>query len=249
VVKLAEESYNFIKLDKKGKICILQFNRPEKKNPLSSGMRSEIIKALGDLKLDNRIKAVIFYGGEEIFTAGFDRDEVQAVVQGKTDYNEFVVSNDLFHKTLIEFPKLMIAAINGYALAGGFDLAVLCHLRIAAKNTKLGHPEIAFGACPLFFPYMELAGRGKALELTLNTATRETFISAEEAYRLNIVNKIVEPGDVLNEAINMAKQIVKSPEFVVKQLLQVSNLYHDRLIKFRTEIDSILESMKGVLGV
>ncbi len=249
MVKLSEETYNFIKLEKKGKVCILQFNRPEKKNPLSSGMRSEIIKALGDLKSDNRIKAVVFYGGEEIFTAGFDRDEVQAVVQGKTDYNEFVESNDLFHKTLIEFPKLMIAAINGYALAGGFDLSVLCHLRVAAKGAQFGHPEIAFGACPLFFPYMALIGRGKALELTLNTATRETFITAEEAHRLNIVNKIVEPEVVLDEAIIMAKQIIKSPDFVVKQLLQVSNLYFDRLTKFRTEIDSILESMKGVLGI
>ena len=249
MLKMSENNFKFIKLEKKGKVCILQFNRPEKKNPLSSAMRSEIIAALGDLETDNRIKAVIFYGGEDIFTAGFDRDEVQAVIQGKTDYSKFVEENDLFHKTLIEFPKLMIAAINGYALAGGFDLAVLCHLRIAARDAKFGHPEIGFGACPLFFPYMALAGRGKAIELTLNTATRETFISAEEAYRLNIVNKIVEPGEVLNEAINVAKQIVKSPDFVVKQLLQVSNLYFDRLTKFRTEIDSILESMKGVLGI
>ena len=143
---MLDDDYKFIKLEKKGKVCILQFNRPEKKNPLSSAMRSEIINALEEIKLDNRIKAVILYGGEDIFTAGFDRDEVQAVVQGKTDYNEFVESNDLFHKTLIEFPKLLIAAINGYALAGGFDLAVLCHLRVAAKNAKFGHPEIGFGA-------------------------------------------------------------------------------------------------------
>ncbi|MFX0072414.1 MAG: enoyl-CoA hydratase/isomerase family protein, partial [Candidatus Hermodarchaeota archaeon] len=194
------------------------------------------------------IKAVIFYGGEEIFTAGFDRSEVEAVIQGKVEYNEFVESNDLFHKTLIEFPKLMIAAINGYALAGGFDLAILCHLRIASKNAMFGHPEISFGACPLFFPYMAIAGRAKAIEITLNTSTKDTFITADEAFRLNIVNKIVDLGEVLNESIKMAKQIVKSPDFVVKQLLQVSNLYFDQLTKFRTEINSILESMKGVLG-
>jgi len=245
---MSENNFKFIKLEKKGKVCILQFNRPEKKNPLSSAMRSEIIAALGDLKSDNRIKAVIFYGGEEVFTAGFDRDEVQAVIQGTGDIQKFVDSNNLFHHTILEFPKLMIAAINGYALAGGFDLSVLCHLRIASKTAMFGHPEIGFGACPLFFPYMALVGRGKALELTLNTTTRDTFISAEEAYRLNIINKLVEPGKVLDEAIKIAKQILKSPSLAVSQLIDVNNVYFDRVKAFDTEIDTILKSTRIFSG-
>ena len=245
---MSENNFKFIKLEKKGKVCILQFNRPEKKNPLSSAMRSEIIAALGDLESDNRIKAVIFYGGEEVFTAGFDRDEVQAVIQGTGDIQKFVDSNNLFHHTILEFPKLMIAAINGYALAGGFDLSVLCHLRIASKTAMFGHPEIGFGACPLFFPYMALVGRGKALELTLNTTTRDTFISAEEAYRLNIINKLVEPGKVLDEAIKIAKQILKSPSLAVSQLIDVNNVYFDRVKAFDTEIDTILKSTRIFSG-
>ena len=248
MLKMSENNFKFIKLEKKGKVCILQFNRPEKKNPLSSAMRSEIIAALGDLKSDNRIKAVIFYGGEEVFTAGFDRDEVQAVIQGTGDIQKFVDSNNLFHHTILEFPKLMIAAINGYALAGGFDLSVLCHLRIASKTAMFGHPEIGFGACPLFFPYMALVGRGKALELTLNTTTRDTFISAEEAYRLNIINKLVEPGKVLDEAIKIAKQILKSPSLAVSQLIDVNNVYFDRVKAFDTEIDTILKSTRIFSG-
>jgi len=245
---MSENNFKFIKLEKKGKVCILQFNRPEKKNPLSSAMRSEIIAALGDLESDNRIKAVIFYGGEEVFTAGFDRDEVQAVIQGTGDIQKFIDSNNLFHHTILEFPKLMIAAINGYALAGGFDLSVLCHLRIASKTAMFGHPEIGFGACPLFFPYMALVGRGKALELTLNTTTRDTFISAEEAYRLNIINKLVEPGKVLDEAIKIAKQILKSPSLAVSQLIDVNNVYFDRVKAFDTEIDTILKSTRIFSG-
>jgi enoyl-CoA hydratase/carnithine racemase len=241
---MSEQKYKYIELTKKGKICILKLNRPEKKNAMSFELRAEIIDALHNLKEDNRIKCVIFYGGEEIFTAGFDRDEVQAVVQGTGDIKKFTESNDLFHHTILGFPKLLIAAINGYALAGGFDLAVLCHLRIASKSALFGHPEIGFGACPLFFPYMALVGRGKALELTLNTTTRDNFITAEEAYRLNLINKLVEPGEVLETAIAMAKEILKSPALAVTQLLMVSAALFDRIKAFDVEISTILSTTK-----
>ncbi|MFX0143674.1 MAG: enoyl-CoA hydratase/isomerase family protein [Candidatus Hodarchaeota archaeon] len=244
-----EKEYQFIDVEKKGKISIIKFNRSEKKNALSEAMRGEIINALNSLKEEKKVKAVIFYGGEDIFSAGFDRDEVQAVVQGKGDYQQFIDSNHLFHQTIFEFPKLLIAAVNGYALAGAFDLTVICHLRVASKGSLFGHPEIRFGACPLFFPYMTLVGRGKALEITLNTGTQETFLTAEEAYRLNILNKLVEKGEVLNEAINMAKQITQSPEYVVKQLLQVNNIFIDQVKTFDAEIDCILKSMSALLGL
>ena len=244
-----EKQYCHIQVEKKGKISIIKFKRLEKKNALSEAMRAEIIDALNSLQEEKRIKAVIFYGGEEIFSAGFDRDEVKAVVQGKGDYQKFIDSNHLFHQTVFDFPKLLIAAINGYALAGAFDLAVICHLRVASKGSLFGHPEIRFGACPLFFPYMTLVGRGKALELTLNTGTRDTFLTAEEAYRLNIINRIVEKGEVLNEAVNLAKQITQSPEYVVKQLLQVNNIFFDQVKTFDTEINTILKNMSSLLGI
>ncbi|MFX0106034.1 MAG: enoyl-CoA hydratase/isomerase family protein, partial [Candidatus Hodarchaeota archaeon] len=80
------KNYEFVNIEKKGKIAIIKFNRQEKKNALSEAMRAEIIDALQSLKEEKRVKAVIFYGGEEFFSAGFDRDEVQAVVQGQGDY-------------------------------------------------------------------------------------------------------------------------------------------------------------------
>ncbi|MFW9879780.1 MAG: enoyl-CoA hydratase/isomerase family protein [Candidatus Thorarchaeota archaeon] len=245
---MKSQKYQYIKLEQKGKASIIMLNRPEKKNAMNEAMRTEIIDALDILKGDKRIKAVIFYGGEEIFTAGFDRDEVQAVIKGEGDYQHFLDSNHFFHQKIFEFPKLLIAAINGYALAGGFDLAVICHLRIASKGSQFGHPEIRFGACPLFFPYLTLVGRGKALEITLNTGTRETFLTAEEAFRLNIINKLVEKGEVLNEAIKMAKQIMQSPEYVVSQLLQVNNLFFDQVKTFDAEIESIVKSMNVFLN-
>jgi len=245
---MEEKNYQFISLEKKGKITILKFNRPEKKNALSEAMRAEIIDALDTLKEEQRVKAVIFYGGEDFFSAGFDRDEVQAVVQGKGDYQQFIDSNHLFHQTILEFPKLLIAAVNGYALAGAFDLAVICHLRVASKGALFGHPEIRFGACPLFFPYMTLVGRGKALEIALNTGTRDTFLTAEEAYRLNIINKLVEKEEVLDVAINLAKQIIQSPEYAISQLLQVNNIFFDQVKAFDTEIEKIVKTMSTMLN-
>ncbi len=244
---MENKKYQFIKIEKKGKVSIIKFNRPEKKNALSKAMRTEIIDALETLKEEKRVKAVIFYGGEEFFSAGFDRDEVQAVIQGNGDYQQFIDSNHLFHQKIFDFPKVLIAAVNGFALAGAFDLAVICHLRVASKTALFGHPEIRFGACPLFFPYMALVGRGKAIEIALNTGTQETFLTAEEAYRLNIINRLVEQGEVLDGAINMAKQIIQSPEFVINQLLQVNNIFFDQVKAFDTEIDSIVKSMSALL--
>ena len=242
---MESKNYDYINLEFKRGICVLNFNRHDKKNALSTDMRSEIIDAMNDLKENKRVRVVIFYGGIDFFSAGFDRDEVQKVVQGEGDYEAFIESNHLFHQTLFDFPKVLIAAINGYALAGAFDLAVICHLRIASKDALFGHPEIRFGACPLFFPYMGLVGRGKALEICLNTGSKETFLRAEEALKLNLINKVVNSDQVLDESIKMAKEINKSPEFAVSQLLQVNKFNFDRVKAFDSEIEIILKSMKS----
>ena len=242
------KDFKYIELEKKGKICILKLNRPDKKNALSELLRSEIIEALDILKEEKRIRTVIFYGGEQFFCAGFDKNEVQGLLQNTDNIQHFIESTLHFHKKLFEFPKLKIAAINGFALGGGFDLAVLCHLRIASNNAEFGHPEIGFGACPLFFVYMGLVGRGKAIELTLNTVTKDNFINAQEAYRLNIINKLVSSGEVLNEAIKLARKINKSPDFVIDTLLQVSNSFFDQTKAYETELKIIEESMKPLLN-
>ncbi len=238
------QDYKYIKIEKKGKICVITLNNPNKKNALSDALRSEIIDALDILQNDNHIKSIIFYGGEEYFSTGFDKDEVQASIGDSEKMKHLRDATILFQKKIWKFPKLIIAAINGYALGGGFDLAVISHLRIAANNAIFGHPEIRFGAPPLFFSYMTLVGRGKALELVLNTATKDTFITAEEAYRLNIVNKVVEPENVLKEAIKMAKQINKSPDLTVKMMIKVNNIFFDQAKAFETEIETIVDNIK-----
>ncbi|MFW9989489.1 MAG: enoyl-CoA hydratase/isomerase family protein [Candidatus Odinarchaeota archaeon] len=236
-------NFEYIRLERKGKICICTLNRPEKKNALSEALRTEILNALDLFREDDRISTVIFYGGKEFFSTGFDKDEVQAAILNPEKTKRLKDTSLLFHKKFFEYPKLTIAAISGYALGGGFDLAVLCHLRVASKTAIFGHPEIGFGAVPLFFSYMSLMGRGKALELVLNTARKEDFINAEEAYHLNIINKLVEPENVLNEAINMAKQINKSPKLAVYSLIKVNNAFFDQFKAYENEVDVIVNNM------
>lgn len=237
---MSTPQFETLVLEQKGKIRILRLNRAEKKNALNKTLRSELKQALEFLTND-KTQAVILYGGEEIFCAGFDKNEVTGLIQSGNPeaVREFAEDTIAFQEAILKFPKLLVAAINGYALGGGFDLAVLCHLRVASELALFGHPEIGFGACPLFFPYYALVGRGKALELTLNTATPDHFIDAKEAYRLGIINKLSKPGEVLQNAIDLVKNIIKWPEFVVSLLLKVSNVEFDQVKMNRKELDYV----------
>jgi enoyl-CoA hydratase/carnithine racemase len=212
-------------------------------------MRSELIRAFEFLAHDDRTQAMVLYGGEDTFCAGFDREEVAALIQSGSaqDARSFASETIAFQESILKFPKLLIAAINGYALGGGFDLAVLCHLRVASDTALFGHPEIGFGACPLFYPYYALVGRGKALELTLATATRDRFINAKEAFNLGIVNKLSKSGAVLEDSIEYAKQMGRSPAFAVSMLLQASNFALDQVALNRKELDFVASETARIL--
>jgi enoyl-CoA hydratase len=231
------------------KVVVLTLSRPQKKNSLNKTMRSELIHAFEYLAHDDKTQAVVLYGGEDTFCAGFDREEVMALIQNGTaqDGRSFAKETIAFQESILKFPKLLIAAISGYALGGGFDLAVLCHLRVASGTAVFGHPEIGFGACPIFFPYYALVGRGKALELTLATAQRDRFIDAKEAFKLGIVNRLSKSGAVLQEAVEYAKEILRSPAFAVSLLLQASNFALDQEALNRKELDFVASETARIL--
>ena len=147
----------------------------------------------------------------------------------------------IFSLTLI-FLAILSIFLNSSVKTSLSDIAAVSML-FASENALFGHPEIAFGACPLFFSYMSLVGRGKALELVLNTASRETFIDVQEAYKLNIINKLVENGKVLDEAINMAKKINKSPKLMISILIKVNNAFFDQYKAYETEVQTIMNNM------
>ncbi|HJT37541.1 MAG TPA: enoyl-CoA hydratase/isomerase family protein, partial [Actinomycetota bacterium] len=138
-------SYEFLLLSREGNIATVTLNRPEKRNALSAALRAEIARAFGELAADDSVSVVILTGAGSVFCAGFDLSEFDRsgdVIAHFTEDDNPVV----FHTALGTFDKPIVGAINGPALAGGFDVACQCDVRIAADTVVFGHPEIKFGA-------------------------------------------------------------------------------------------------------
>lgn len=194
--------YELLLCQTREKLAIVTLNRPEKRNALSIALRNEIDACLAELEADDAISAAVITGAGPVFCAGFDTtefvpDNIQAVEE----------SSNRYHRRLAEFGKPLVAAVNGAALGGGLDLAVLCDIRVAADTATFAHPEIKFGAPVLFGPLREIIGGGLARELSL-TGRR---IDAQEALRIGLVNKVV-PGDrVIEEAVSIAAGIAEAP--------------------------------------
>jgi enoyl-CoA hydratase len=185
-------------------IRVLTLSRPEVKNALSIRMRREISEALARFREDPKVRCVVVTGAGDVFCAGFDLKEF-----GQADLARDVFeSSARYHRDLWGFPKPTIAAVNGAALAGGLDLACLCDIRIASSAANFGHPEIKFGAPPLFTPLRWLVGHGFARDLCL-TGRR---ISADEALRVGLVSEIASPETLLDCTLASAAAILEAPD-------------------------------------
>ena len=195
--------YHSIKVEDKGRgIGIITLNRPEKRNAISIQMRREISYCLNEWK-DSSINVVIFTGAGSVFSAGFDLDEF-----GHPElFDELLDSSSKYHKDVWIYPKPTIVAVNGPAMGGGFDLATLCDIRISSPVVVFGHPEIKFGAPPLFTPLRWIVGDGLARDLCLTGRK----IDAKEAYRIGLVNEIVEETELLERAIQIGMTILEAP--------------------------------------
>jgi len=190
-------------------VATLVLARPEKRNALSIALRDEISDALDALARDPALKLVIVTGEGESFCAGFDLKEFEAAIDPEIA-RRLWASSDRYHRTVLEFPLPTLAAVNGPALAGGFDLAVLCDLRVAARTAWFAHPEIAFGDV-VYGPLRELVGGAVARELCL-TGRR---VDAEEALRIHLVSAVVEPERLREEARRFAAQVTRAPREVL----------------------------------
>jgi enoyl-CoA hydratase len=186
-------------------VARLTLARPERKNALSIALRDEVTAALATLAADEAVRAVVVTGAGDAFSAGFDLGEFRRL--GEPDFaRRLWESADRFHRALLEFPLPLVAAVNGPALAGGFDLAVLCDLRIAATTACFAHVEQAFGDV-VYAPLHDLVGGAVARELCL-TGRR---VDAEEALALRLVSAVVPPDALLVEAGRVAAEIARAP--------------------------------------
>ena len=191
-------------------VVTLTLSRPEKKNALSIALRDEVTAALGALAADAQVKVVVITGAGDTFSAGFDLGEFKQAAGDPEFRRRLWESSDRFHVACLGFPLPLVAAVNGPAIAGGFDLAVMCDLRIAARTATFSHPEIAFGDV-VYAPLHDLVGGAVARELCLTGRA----VGAEEALRLRLVSSVVPPGDLAAETSRVAAQITRAPREVL----------------------------------
>lgn len=192
-------------------VALLTLERSDKKNALSIALRDEMSDALDRLAEDESVKVVVVTGAGDTFSAGFDLKEFDRL-DDEAHAKQLWASSDRWHRTLIEFPLPVIAAVNGAALAGGFDLAVMCDIRIASTAARFAHPEQSFSDV-VYGPVHDLVGGAVARDLCMTGRV----VDADEALALHIVTRVVEPARLLDEALAMAAQITRAPRDVLRR--------------------------------
>ena len=168
-----------------GQYRVLTLNRPEKKNALSIALRDAVSDALETLQEDPSLKCVVLTGAGTAFSAGFDLSEFQAAFADRDFHARLWASSDRYHRALLCFPLPIVAAVNGPALGGGMDTAVLCDIRVMADAARFGHPEAAFGEV-VYAPLHDLIGGAAARELCLTGRV----VDSAEAMRLGLVSEV-----------------------------------------------------------
>lgn len=184
-------------------IGIIRLNRPEKRNAISIKMRQEIMAALDYAEKDKKAKVIIFTGTGTVFSGGFDLDEFKS----PDLYSHLIESSSSYHKRIWRFPKPTIAAINGPAVGGGFDLVTLCDIRICTDEAVFGHPEIKWGAPPLSTPLRWIVGEGISRYLCL-TGNK---IDANRALQIGLVSEIIQQERLMIYCRDMAASIMEAP--------------------------------------
>jgi enoyl-CoA hydratase/carnithine racemase len=190
-------------------VATLTLNRPEKKNALSIAVRDEFSDALEALAGDDAAKVVVVTGAGDTFSAGFDLREFDHL-DDEAFATTLWASSDRWHRACLEFPLPMLAAVNGPALAGGLDLAVMCDVRVAAETARFAHPEITFGDV-VYGPLHDIVGGAVARDLCFTGRA----VDAREALRLHLVSAVVPAADLPAETGRFAAQIARAPRDVL----------------------------------
>lgn len=213
-------AYDTLILDVEDRIAVLSINRPDKLNVLNDATVAELRRALIEIQSRDDIGGVIVTGKGRAFVAGGDIAEfaTQTAIEAKRR----ALAGQSFLTAFERSPKPIIAAVNGFALGGGCELAMACHVRIASDAAKFGQPEVKLGIIPGYGGSQRLprlVGRGRALQLLL---TGE-MIDAQEALRIGLVNKVVPAGELLDAARTMMKQMLANAPFALALCIEAVN--------------------------
>jgi len=199
----------------------IEINRPDKLNALNSQTIEELTDVFFDFQGNKDVKVVILTGtGEKAFIAGADISELAGF-----DYftgKDYVEKGQSLTKLMENYQKPVIAAVNGFALGGGTEMALACHIRIASENAKMGQPEVKLGLIPGFGGTQRLSrlvGKGMAMEMILTGGV----IDAQEALRIGLVNRVVPLGDLRSTVEALAQEIMGNGPFAVENAIAAIN--------------------------
>jgi enoyl-CoA hydratase len=211
-------------------------NRPEKLNALNVATIGELQAAFREFEGDPEVKAIILTGtGEKAFVAGADIGEFSGL--NPETGTHFARRGQDMTRAIENCGKPVIAAINGYALGGGTEIAMACHIRIASENAKLGQPEVKLGLIPGYGGTQRLprlVGKGKAMELIFSGR----MVDAREALEIGLVNKVVPPAALLTEAEAMAREIIKNAPLAISYAVQAINRGLDKSLDEGLELEA-----------
>jgi enoyl-CoA hydratase len=214
-------AFDTLLLERDGAAAIVTINRPQVLNALNSQTLDDLRHAILDLKRDESVRAVVLTGaGEKAFVAGADINELAQLTP--TGGREHVLAGQHVFDLVENIGKPVIAAINGYALGGGCELAMACTLRLAADTAKIGQPEIALGLIPGYAGTQRLprlVGKGRAMEIILTG----TPITADEALRIGLVNRVYPAAELMTEAKKLALQLAQASPIAVRYIINAVN--------------------------
>jgi enoyl-CoA hydratase len=210
------------------KIGIITINRPKALNAFNNDVLDEFNNLLGEIEKDNSVEVVIITGeGERAFCAGADLAGIKNST--KEEFAQFIENGQMLMRKIETMNKTFIAAINGFALGGGLELALACDIRVASENAKLGTPEVGVGLIPGWGATQRLPkviGLGRAKELILTGV----HIKANAAEKLGLVNKVVTPEELINSAKEIAQKIAGNAPVAVKLAKSTINVAFDMSI-------------------
>ncbi|TFG51089.1 MAG: enoyl-CoA hydratase [Gemmatimonadales bacterium] len=210
--------FSVIQFETKEGIATLTINRPDKLNALNDAVIEELSEAVATIETDDTIRGVLVTGaGPKAFVAGADIAEL--ATQGPLSGKERSLAGQAVFRRLERCGKPVIAAVNGFALGGGCELAMACHFRLASENAKFGQPEVKLGIGPGYGGTVRLprlVGKGRALELLLTG----DMIDAHEAYRIGLVNRVVAADELIPEAEKLLRRILANGPIAVRLCLE-----------------------------
>lgn len=204
-------SYENVIIEKDSTIGVVTLNRPQALNALSYGLVKDLSLAMQELDQDPEVRVIIVTGGEKVFAAGADIKEMA----DKGPFDGPVLERLAYRDKINKVAKPVIAAVNGFALGGGCELAMSCDIIVASENARFGQPEVNLGIIPGSGGTQRLThvlGKHRAMELVLTGDT----LTATDAERLGLVNRVVPNELVLEEAKNIAKRIAAKPVLAIK---------------------------------